>query len=437
MYADNLNKKLIVTPTENKFTVFIAFSAMTSEELLLPDSFDDMKSENIKEEYMKWYSEFDSSQTNINIEDSKYRKTADLAKYILWSSTVSQNGNITTDTVMMSKNYMHYVWAWDHCFNALALVEAHPELAWQQMLVFFNKQYENGMLPDRLFPLGGSFNCTKPPIHGWCVNKLLDKGLHLPKDEMEAFYMKLKKWTNWWFEKRDDNKDGICQYNWNNESGYDNASIFDMGLPVDAPDLSAYLVLQLKCLARIADILGKTEECEQYHAKSDTILEKMISHFWKDEQFVSIHHPSKEIIESKCLANLTPLVLGDLLPKNQLESLVNLISVEYDYLTPYGLATEAISSKAYNVASSEWDHQHTYWRGSIWAPLTYLIIDGLKNSGEMELAKKIAVRFCDMVNGKDGIYENYAATTGEGQCDPSYTWTYSVFLLLLNDFELK
>ncbi|MCK4329154.1 hypothetical protein KAX02_04870 [candidate division WOR-3 bacterium] len=41
--------------------------------------------------------------------------------------------------------------------------------------------------------------------------------------------------------------------------------------------------------------------------------------------------------------------------------------------------------------------------------------------------------FCNMVNGKEGIYENYDAITGEGYCDPAFTWTSSVFLLMACD----
>ncbi len=38
-------------------------------------------------------------------------------------------------------------------------------------------------------------------------------------------------------------------------------------------------------------------------------------------------------------------------------------------------------------------------------------------------------RFCRLC-GTSGFAENFNALTGEALCDPAYTWTASVFLLL-------
>ncbi len=46
-----------------------------------------------------------------------------------------------------------------------------------------------------------------------------------------------------------------------------------------------------------------------------------------------------------------------------------------------------------------------------------------------ELADKISERFCKLCS-RSGFAENFDALTGEALCDPAYTWTASVFLLL-------
>jgi len=130
--------------------------------------------------------------------------------------------------------------------------------------------------------------------------------------------------------------------------------------------------------------------------------------------------------------------LGEMLPADCFKRLVEKLSVENDYLSPYGLVTEAMTSEKYNKHADDWRNHHapetTYWRGAVWAPVIYLITDGLRRGGELSLAKEIALRFCNMVNGQDGIFENYDSQTGKGDCDPAYTWTCSVFLQLIKDF---
>ncbi len=71
--------------------------------------------------------------------------------------------------MLMSKNWMNAVWSWDHCFNAMALIESEPEVAWDQYMVMFDQQSPDGALPDSLTDREISWAYSKPPIHGWVV----------------------------------------------------------------------------------------------------------------------------------------------------------------------------------------------------------------------------------------------------------------------------
>src|SRR6185503_5983670 len=65
---------------------------------------------------------------------------AALAAYVLWSAVVRPAGFVTRRAVLMSKHWMDKVWSWDHCFNALALVDGAPDLAWDQFELVFDHQ---------------------------------------------------------------------------------------------------------------------------------------------------------------------------------------------------------------------------------------------------------------------------------------------------------
>ena len=66
-----------------------------------------------------------------------------------------------------------------------------------------------------------------------------------------------------------------------------------------------------------------------------------------------------------------PLVLGSKLDSDKFDILVDIL--EKDFLTENGPATEMPKSRFYLSDG--------YWRGSIWAASTYLIVDGLKRGG--------------------------------------------------------
>jgi len=256
--------------------------------------------------------------------------------------------------------------------------------------------------------------------------------------QLEIIYHQLVKQTQWWFGERDDDKDGICQYNINNESGHDNSTVFDDGLPVESPDLTSFLILQLHCLHRVAGILGKEMETREWELAYLKLLASFLEHSWKSEQFVSLHPHSHKVIPTESLINLMPLVLGNLLPEEQHQKLIDKLTAEGGYLNQFGIVTESMKSKCYNRTNEIWESTHepgtAYWRGPVWAPVTYLVVDGLKQHGDMELAKDISTRFCDMVNNQKGIFENYDPITGQGRCDQAYTWTCSVFLALLEEY---
>jgi hypothetical protein len=359
---------------------------------------------------------------------------AELAWYNLWSAFVRPEGFIKYDACLMSKATMSALWSWDHCFNALAIAQGDPMLGLRQFLLPFELQLESGQLPDRWSSLVTTWLVTKPPVHGWCLIKLLKHfplAPHagaLPSSMLRKLYAHLEKWTNFWFTHRDTDADGIPNYVWGPDSGWDNSSLFDPRLCAEAPDLTALLILQMDALGELAKRLDDPALSAEWTARADALLERLYAHSWRDNRFVapgSINHAFDSSPTS--LLALMPLVLGNRLDPSKGDRLVELL--ERDFLTPHGPATESPKSPLYIPDG--------YWRGPIWAPSTYLLVDGLARAGHLLLAKRIAENFCNMVLKSGGHYENYDALTGKGLCDQGYTWTASVHLLLLNEFLLQ
>ena len=313
-----------------------------------------------------------------------WMNAVDLAAWLLWSNQVGPGGLLKRRITYQSQYKMTNFWTWDCCFNALGLSPSHPDQAWEELIGAFDHQAANGGLPCSFNDSHAHWNHAKPPVHGWTLSHLRALGVADQK-RCRSILEPLARWTAWWFEHLGWSESGIPVYTHGNDSGWDNASCFDVPPPWVAPDLPALLILQLHELAAIAQELGD-ERAAGWEAQADDLQQALLRHCWQDGRFVVRCLDGSSCPGDSLLCYL-PIVLGDALPLPQRQAIIERLSRENDFLTPHGLATEALASP-YRAADG-------YWRGSIWAPPVMLICDGLRRAGAIPLARRIAERFCD------------------------------------------
>jgi hypothetical protein len=356
---------------------------------------------------------------------------AENAWWNLWSLYAPPDTHFPTEAILCAKVDMNAVWPWDHCFPALALGLTDLQAGLDQFLLPFANADASGMLPDETSPDFMYTGVTKPPIHGWALTKLMDRH-SFTRSQLETVYPKLAKWTEFWFTHRDADRNGIPAYGGEHsgwESGWDNASsLGDPKAAYEAPDLQAYLVLQLKALARVARDLGRAGEAAAWDRRAEEHLARFMAGFWNGRSFgVRKVGAAKVEFESTSLLNLMPLVLGEHLDPAAFKLLAQ--DLETRFLTPWGPATEDPASPKYLPDG--------YWLGPVWAPVTYLLADGLKRGGRADLAHEIAKRFCNLVAQAGGHYENYDSLSGKGLRCRGFAWTSAVDLLFMNEFLLE
>jgi glycogen debranching enzyme len=342
---------------------------------------------------------------------------AELAAYVIWSATVNPAGFITRPAVLMSKHWMDKVWSWDHCFNALALAQGRPELAWDQFNIVFDHQDSAGALPDSVTHSEVLYNFVKPPIHGWTLRQLRGQG-DLNRDQIAATYEALGRWTTFWLTLRRAPGQELPHYQHGNDSGWDNATTFDHQRVIQSADLAAFLVLQARELAWLAGQLGLTDDAQRWADCANDLRAAMLRTLWTGNRFVARAIATGDTWTSDSLLDVMPIVLGDDLPSAVRDALAQRIR---QHLTEHGLATELPRSHHYEADG--------YWRGPIWAPSTILIEDGLRRAGCRGLADDISSRFRALCE-RSGFAENFDAHTGRGLRDRAYTWTASAYLIL-------
>ena len=386
------------------------------------------------------------SQTLRQDMKPEYDRIAVKAIVTLISNWKSRRGGLLHDGIVPSHavNYFVGFWAWDSWRFSAALAKFAPELAKDNIRAMFDYQLPDGMIIDCIYtdPKENNARDSKPPLVSWAVDEIFT---HTQDTAfVSEMYPQLLSYYKWWYNKRDHNQNGMCEYGstdgtieaaaW--ESGMDNAIRFDDAQMLKNPgyedawsfdqesvDLNAYLALECKLLKKFASLLEVAFDAPDYREKvADYFFDPEMDFFFdkriKDGSFIQ---------EPGCEA-YTPL-WTEIATSEQLEKMMPLFTDTSKFSTYIPFPTIAADNPKYNPKG--------YWRGPIWLDQTYFAIRGLRNYGYHELADQYTLQIFDRLQGlKEGapIHENYGTHTGERLKAPHFSWSSSHLLMLYSDY---
>lgn len=405
----------ILTITENNESNFSLVVEDIDQNGAIP-TIHDLDMVQVKSGLTEKFNNFTSPLLN---EQNANQATLKDAAYVLWSSTVRPEGYLKRYTTYASNKNFPGSWSWDHAFIALGMAHIDEDLAVDQLFTLFDHQNDLGQLPGSVSDSTKRWNFSKPPVHGWFVLKMMEL-VSFSETQLEELYNNITKQVDFYFTYKDANQDGICEYHHGNDSGQDNSTVFEDLTIVDSPDLSAFLLKSMEALSVLAEKAGRKEESSQWKQKAKELAQKMLRYFFIHNQPVAKKMNTGESISSKSLLPLVSVIAGQYYPEEITKEIVTTLLSE-DYLTDWGIATEAISSESYQ--------EDAYWRGAIWGPTTLLVVEALEDLGYVEDAKKVAQRYCKL-NKKSGFSENFNALTGKPLRDRSFSWTAATYIHL-------
>ena len=316
----------------------------------------------------------------------KYAGVAKYAQYVIWNCHLPPKGLLPNHTIyMMRSGGLTRAMGWHQSYQAMAAWR-DVDLCFDLMYSMFSMQDEYGMIPDGASDKEIEYTSTKPPLQGFALAWILDHvGIeNVPEAALEKLYGPMCRWVNWWRTFRDVDHDGLIGYCHADESGFDDATIFTKGLPVETPDIAAYLVLCLEACGRIAAQLGKTEESEQHFADSKAMLDAMLKTFWNGEKFICLTDGTHEVIDCESICIYQPIILGKRLPQEIIDKLAEAIGDPERFFTPHGLATESMKSPYYDGGMGG------FVLGMSIAPVQLMLTLGLYLAGKKELAVRCA-----------------------------------------------
>ena len=132
----------------------------------------------------------------------------------------------------------------------------------------------------------------KPPFQGVALDWLMD---HcdlsvIPDEEKKYVYERMSKWTEFFFNFRDLDGDGVWENQGPIETGWEDAAYFFAGFPLASPDMNAYTVRMMGALARLGRSIGVPEaECKAWEDRADILTQKIIDKFWNGERWVAVN----------------------------------------------------------------------------------------------------------------------------------------------------
>lgn len=362
--------------------------------------------------------------------EAKYAAQYYYAWWILRAGLLSSRFFLTREAMIPSMIHYVGVWAWDAFFHALAYRYVDTRLAEDQLRVLLDHQRDDGMIPDAVHDEGvvtrlklpfaeAEIEVTKPPLIAWTALKLYEHNQQ--RDFLDEIYEPLLRWNAWWFDRNDDDHDGVAQYNHPYSSGLDDNPLWDGGTPVESPDLNTYLVLQMDGLGKIADILGLAEAAAQWRAHADALMQKMITHFWDEQAGVFWAMRNHQPIRVLTPFNLYPLITGRL-DRAKTERLVAHLFSPDKFWTRYPIPTVARNDPAHNP--------NQMWRGPTWVNINYLFIEGLARGGYLDRARELRDKTLELLMRHNDVYEYYNPETGDPPPNAAsvFGWSSAVFV---------
>ena len=362
--------------------------------------------------------------------DEKYQSQYYYAWWVLRAGLLSSRFYLTREAMVPSMIQYIGVWAWDAFFHALAYQYVDPKLAEDQLRVLLDHQREDGMIPDAVHDEGNVTRfklpnadqqpeVTNPPLIAWTALKLYATSGN--RDFLDEIYEPLCRWNRWWFEKNDDDHDGIVQYNHPYSSGLDDSPLWDEGVPVESPDLNTYLVMQMDALTKIAEILELAEDAVTWRARADALARKIVEHFWDDRAGAFWATRDHKPIRTLTPFNLYPLLTGRLARAQTDRLLAHLLSKD-EFSMRYPIPTVARNDPRYDP--------NQMWRGPTWVNINYLFIEGLARCGYLNLAHELRDKTLELLMRHNDVYEYYNPEAGDPPPNAAsvFGWSIAVFV---------
>ena len=162
-------------------------------------------------------------------------------------------------------------------------------------------------------------------------------------------------------------------------------------------DITAQMAIFALYLSRIAEAIGYDSMWEYYRAEYEKLREFINRVMWdKESGFYYDIRKDGSFHRKKTAASFWTL-LGEIPSAEQIPKLVRHLKNPFEFGTPHRFASLSKDEPEYTASGY-------YWRGSVWPPINYMIIKGLRNYGFEDYAYESALNHISIMSD---IYRDF------------------------------
>jgi len=358
---------------------------------------------------------------------------------------------------------------WDSFFSALLVGQEDPRKSFALVNDITSWQNDQGMFaqygqwvsrPNNwIFPV--AWGHTQYPVGALATAKIY---LRRPDREFLAeVYPRLLKNHRWWFSDRGDgqpwrdgNKNGLLELgsNYASEIPYEHrqqTAYFESHddspqwwhvapynektntIELDTVERNCLYAMDAWILAWMAGELGLRQDAAELQREHTIMAERINQLLWDFRRNVYANRRWSPRDGNWFMPQMAPDIflslLGRVAPPERSESLRQVFHDPTKFAGEWIMPTISRDDPLF-------PQQH-YWRGKVWAPINWLVYQGLRmyewDHEAHLLAESSAKMFLRPWRERAECYENFLATTGEGSSDPHYTWGAMMVLIAMEE----
>jgi len=345
-----------------------------------------------------------------------------------------------------SVSYFNGFWAWDTWKHSFALASIIPDLAKNGIRSMFDYQDSKGMIPDCIYitKSGNNYRNSKPALTTWAVWEIFK---HTDDQTfLQEMYPKLKKYHEWWYTYRDNDKNGLSEYGatdgtleaaaW--ESGmenavrYDNTQMLNNGnggwsMNQESVDNNCYLYEEKLFLGLIAEKLNLASDAAKFKTDAEALKQKIQTSFYDNSSgyFYDKKVAASTLVKVQGPEGWTPLFTG-VATQAQAEKVKSAMLDANKFNTFAPFPTCAKDATGFSATA--------YWRGPIWLDQAYFGVKALERYGftsdATTMKNKLLTTLQNVKNSNKPVRENYNPLTGAGLNAENFSWSAAHLMLL-------
>ena len=312
------------------------------------------------------------------------------------------------DTAFNKNTFM-----WDSCFMTMFGRYGRQVFDFMGTLDnFYSKQHANGFICREISTYTGQDlfesldpRSTGPNIFAW--SEWLDYQITKDTHRLRKIFPVLIGFHRWWQQWRTW-QDGSY---WTSGlgSGMDNQSrVPDSGFHhrhYTWIDATCQQALNCKILLQIAGVIDWHEFDDELRQEYDHLNQLVNQTLWDEHShFYYDKSPNGTLSSVKSIGAYWALLAG-IVPENRINEFIAHLEDEAEFKRSHRVPSQAADNNDYQADGS-------YWRGGVWSPTNYMVLQALTLYGQHDLAHEIALNHVENVaqvfKDTDTLWETYA-----------------------------